>query len=121
MRITRARIIGLLFLLMAIGSWTPVIWMWVAGVDWSGAAGRAVSVWYGFPALIGTLLVQGPILKQPVMQPLGIRFSVNRWWLVAWLLPLIVLILGLLIAYLAGFEPVLTVEEFVERRRSMMT
>lgn len=121
MRITKARVIALLFGLMALGSWTPVIWMWLAGIAWDAPAGRAVSVWYGFPALIGTLFVQGPVMKQPIMEPLGIRFSVNRWWLVAWLLPVLVLFLSLLIAYLAGFEPVLTVEELIERQRSLLT
>ncbi len=35
---------------------------------------------------IGTIIVQKLIYKEP-LKPLGISFKINRWWLVAWLLP----------------------------------
>mgnify|MGYP001821795980 CR=1 FL=1 len=105
---------------MALGSWAPVVWMWSQGLSWSGAEGRALAVWYAFPALIATLFVQGPVLKQPVLGPLGFRMSVNRWWLVAWLTPVVVLALALLAQWLMGYEPVLTVEELVRNKRSLV-
>ena len=61
-KITKARLIWVPFALMAIGSWTPVIGMWLNGTPWSGAAGRAISFWYTVPALVTILLVQGPWL-----------------------------------------------------------
>lgn len=120
MRISRARVIALVFGLMALGSWAPVLWLWSQGLGWSGPAGRALAVWYAFPALIATLFVQGPILKQPVLGPLGFRLSLNRWWLVAWLTPLAVLAVALAAQWLMGFDPVLTVEELVRNKRSLL-
>ena len=119
-KITKARLIWLPFALMAIGSWTPVLGMWLNGVEWAGAAGRAVAFWYTVPALVATLLVQGPWLKQPILKPLGIQFSVNRWWGIAWLLPVAVLFIGMIVTWLAGFEPVLTVEQLIENKRSLV-
>ncbi len=117
-KVTKARLIWVPFALMAIGSWTPVLGMWLANVEWSGAAGRSVAFWYGVPALVAILIVQGPWLKQPILKPLGVRFSLNRWWGIAWLLPVAVLLIGMLVPWAAGFEPVLTVEQLIETKRS---
>ena len=119
-RVTKARLIGIPFAVMAVGSWAPVLAMWFQGIEWTGPIGRAVAVWYAVPALIAVLLMQGPVLKQPVLGPLGIRFIVNRWWLIAWLLPVAVLAVGVLITWWAGYEPVLTVEQLIENKRSMV-
>ena len=119
-RVTKARLIGIPFAVMAIGSWAPVLAMWLQGIEWTGPIGRAVAVWYAVPALIAVLFMQGPVLKQPVLGPLGIRFIVNRWWLIAWLLPVAVLAVGVLITWWAGYEPVLTVEQLIENKRSMV-
>jgi hypothetical protein len=119
-KITKARLIWAPFSLMAIGSWVPVLVMASQGIEWSGAAARAVALWYTVPALIAVLLVQGPWLKQPILEPLGIRLKVNRWWGIAWLLPVVVLLLGMLITWLAGFDPVLTVEQLIEDKRSLV-
>jgi len=105
---------------MAIGSWAPVVAMWLQGIEWTGAIGRAVAVWYAVPALVAVLFMQGPVLRQPVLAPLGIRFVVNWWWLVAWLLPVAVLAVGVLVTWWAGYEPVLTVEQLIENKRSMV-
>jgi membrane protease YdiL (CAAX protease family) len=119
-RITKSRLIWVPFALMAIGSWAPVLLMGSQGITWAGAAGRAVAIWYTVPALIAVLLVQGPWLKQPIFEPLGIRLKVNRWWGIAWLLPVVVLVLGMLFTWLAGFEPVLSVEQLIENKRSIV-
>ena len=116
--VTKPRLIWIPFALMAVGSWVPTAWMWSQGVEWSGAAGRAVAIWYTVPALLAVLLVQGPWLKQPVLEPLGIRLRVNRWWGLAWLLPVALLLIGIALVWAAGFEPVLTVEQLVANKRS---
>ena len=116
--VTKARLIWVPFALMAVGSWVPTAWMWSQGIEWSGAAGRAVAIWYTVPALLAVLLVQGPWLKQPVLEPLGIRLRVNRWWGLAWLLPVALLLMGIALVWAAGFEPVLTVEQLVANKRS---
>ena len=117
-KVTKARLIWVPFALMAVGSWVPTAWMWSQGIEWSGAAGRAAAIWYTVPALLAVLLVQGPWLKQPVLEPLGIRLSVNRWWGLAWLLPVALLWIGIALVWAAGFEPVLTVEQLVANKRS---
>lgn len=117
-RVTKARLIWAPFALMAIGSWAPVLWMAWNGIPWSGAAGRAVSLWYTVPALVAVLFVQGPWLKQDILQPLGIRFQVNRWWGIAWLLPVAILLVGVAILWVTGFEPVLTVAQLIENKRA---
>jgi membrane protease YdiL (CAAX protease family) len=117
-KVTKARLIWFPFALMALGSWAPALWMWSQGVEWSGAAGRAASIWYTVPALLAVLYVQGPWLKQPILQPLGLRLKVNRWWGFAWLMPVAILLLGIGFLWVAGFEPVLTVEQLIENKRS---
>jgi len=67
-KVTTARLIWAPFALMAVGSWTPVIIMASQGIEWSGAAGRAAALWYTVPALIAVLMVQGPWLKQPILE-----------------------------------------------------
>ncbi len=119
-RATRARLIGIPFVLMAVGSWTPVFAMWWQDIEWTGAIGRAIAVWYAFPALVAVLFMQGPVLKQPILEPLGIRFVVSWWWLVAWLVPVAVLAVAILVTWWAGYEPVLTVEQLIENKRSMV-
>jgi len=118
LRITKPRLIWLPFAIMALGSWAPVFGMWARGIEWTGAAGRAAAVWYTVPALVAILLVQGSWLKQPVLEPLGIRLRVNRWWGIAWLLPVALLVLACAMTWLAGFDPVLTVEQLVANKRA---
>lgn len=103
---------------MAIGSWGPVLAMWLWGIEWAGAAGRAIGIWYAVPALVAVLFVQGPWLKQPVLAPLGIRFRVSPWWGVAWMVPVVLLLIGALVSWLAGFEPVLTVDQLIANKRA---
>jgi len=119
-KVTKGRLIWAPFALMAVGSWIPVVVMGLQGIEWSGAAGRAAALWYTVPALIAVLLVQGPWLKQPILEPLGIRLKVNRWWGIAWLLPVVVLLLGMSFTWLGGFEPVLTVEQLIDNKRSLV-
>jgi membrane protease YdiL (CAAX protease family) len=40
-----------------------------------------------FMPMTSAILVQKFIYKEPLKKPLGISFRLNRWWLVAWLLP----------------------------------
>jgi len=45
---------------------------------------------YMFVPMIVTIVIQKAILKQPLAQPMGVSFKVNRWFFVAWFLPLII-------------------------------
>jgi uncharacterized protein len=42
---------------------------------------------YMFVPALAALLVQRRIYKEPVIEPLGISFKVNRWWVLGWLVP----------------------------------
>lgn len=88
---------------------------------WTSDYARALTVLHMLPVLLATLVVQGPILKQPVLAPLGLKLNINRWWLVAWLSPVVILIFGVLFAWLFfGVEPVLDVESYLAHKRALM-
>ncbi len=42
---------------------------------------------YMFVPMVVAVVVQKFIYHQPLKEPLGISFSINRWWLAAWLIP----------------------------------
>src|SRR5690606_40092086 len=74
-----------------------------------------------FAPLIAALIVQGPVLKQPVLEPLGVRLSVNRWWLACWLLAPALLGLGLFFGWaFFGVDPVLSSAEYVAMKRGLV-
>lgn len=81
---------------------------------------KAVGVLHLLPVLLATLVVQGPILKQPVMEPLGLKLRPSRYWLVAWLSPIIVLAVGLAVCAALGHELVLDAASYVARKRASL-
>lgn len=110
---------GTFFVVAAIVSWSPLLLVRDAGFD--SPLGRAVSIFYAFGPLVAALVVRGPLLKGDVLEPLGIRRDVNRFWLVAWLAPVLVLALGALATWLvAHVPPTLTVAQLVANKRSMV-
>ncbi len=91
------------------------------GMDWNGSAGRAGAVLYALPVALTTLLIQGPLLKSSLRGPLGLSFAVNRWWLIAWLLPVFILVVALLFGELAlGMDTIWTTDEFVSYKRALV-
>lgn len=120
MKLSRARVIGIFLLITLVGCWTPALFVALTGQTWDGPVGRALSIWQMFPPMIAALVVQGPLLKQPVMQPLGLSFGVNRWWLVAWLVPVGVLAVGLGMVALTGSDIVWSAEQLLANKRSLV-
>jgi membrane protease YdiL (CAAX protease family) len=57
------------------------------GGSWFSPAAVVVAAIYMFMPTIAAIVVQKFIYKEPLKEPLGISWRVNRWWLVAWLLP----------------------------------
>lgn len=89
---------------------------------WTTPWARALAIVHLLPVLLATLFVQGPVLKQPVMEPLGLELRFGRWWLVAWLAPVVLLALGVLFAWLFfGAEPVLDATTYVANKRALLT
>jgi membrane protease YdiL (CAAX protease family) len=68
-------------------SWSIVILFLALGVRWGTPISMVVGIVLMFMPMISVILVQKVIYKEPLAKPLGISFKLNRWWLVAWLLP----------------------------------
>ena len=117
MRLTQARLIGLFLALTFGGSGLVLV---LFGGQLAGGAGKAFSVLYPLPVLLATLIVQGPILKQPVLAPLGLSAKVNRWWAIGWLAPLLVLLVGLLLCAAGGERVLWTSTELVAHKRAVL-
>ena len=114
---TRTRMMGTFFAVTALVSWAPLALVARAGFE--TPIGRAVSIFYSFGPLVAALVVQGPLLKKPVLEPLGINRDLNRFWLVAWLAPLLALAVGVLAtAIIDGIAPVLTVDGVIASTRA---
>jgi hypothetical protein len=110
---------GTFFAVAALVSWAPLALLGPDGFD--SQLGRAVSIFYSFGPLLAALIVQGPMLKAPVLEPLGIGRDVNRFWLIAWLAPVLVLAVGLVATWLIdGVTPTLTVDGLIANKRSMV-
>lgn len=108
-----------IWLVVALGGSGAVAFLF--GDAWAGPSARALSIVHMLPVLLATLFVQGPVLRQPIAQPLGLTLSLNRWWLVAWLSPVAVLAVALLAGWaLFGVEPVLDVATYVANKRSLV-
>lgn len=57
------------------------------GGKWLSSGTIFVAPIYMFMPTIAAIVVQKFVYKEPLKEPLGISWRVNRWWLVAWLLP----------------------------------
>ena len=68
-------------------SWSLTGIAYLMGVRYNTPQATAVMVGYMFAPMIVAILLQKIRDKQPLAGPLGISFRLNRWWLLAWLLP----------------------------------
>jgi membrane protease YdiL (CAAX protease family) len=75
--------IGLTFLV----NWSFALLFFVLGGRWGTPVGIAFGAAYMFVPMIVAILLQKGVYREPVKAPLGISLRLNRWFLVAWLLP----------------------------------
>jgi membrane protease YdiL (CAAX protease family) len=75
--------IGLTYLL----SWMLAGLAYLFGVRYFSVASFIITVGYMFIPMIVAIFIQKVVLREPLTKPLGLSFRLNRWWLVAWLLP----------------------------------
>jgi len=68
-------------------SYLLVILYFAFGGKWVNPGALIVATAYMFIPMAAAIVVQRLIYKEPVKKPLGISFRLNRWFLVAWLLP----------------------------------
>lgn len=83
----RLRKAALFVVLTVFLSWLYVDVFFILGVCWNTPAAIAVAMGYMFVPMIVAIVVQKIIYREPLREELGISFKLNRWWLVAWLLP----------------------------------
>jgi membrane protease YdiL (CAAX protease family) len=57
------------------------------GGTWTMPTAMIVSAAYMFIPMICAIVVQKLVYKEPLKEPLGISWRINRWWFVAWLSP----------------------------------
>jgi hypothetical protein len=75
-------------------SWSIGLTFWFAGGEWGSPASQAVVFLFMIPPGFAALAVKGAIAKEPVTADLGLRLTLNRWWLVAWLTPVVVALIA---------------------------
>ncbi|MGE5509564.1 MAG: lysostaphin resistance A-like protein [Chitinophagales bacterium] len=114
---------GPLFLILAYGfSWTLLALYLLLGGRWQAPWSTLVLVAYMFGPLAAALVVQRAVYREPVRAPLRISFRLNRWFLVAWFLPVGLALATLGISLLLPgirFSP--DMAGMVERFRGLLT
>ncbi|MEZ4249542.1 MAG: CPBP family glutamic-type intramembrane protease [Polyangiales bacterium] len=115
---TRAKMFAIFFGLALGGGLAVTL---VFANSWTTPWARALIVVHLLPVLLATLFVQGPVLKQPVLEPLGLQLKLGRWWLAGWIGPVVLLALGVLFAWLFfGVQPVLDAATYVTKKRALL-
>jgi hypothetical protein len=95
-------------------SWTLGIGYPAFGGQWGSPASQAVAILFMMPPAFATLVIKGAILKEPVLETLGLSLSLNRFWLVAWSIPPLVFATSVALGgALPGQELALTVDDFI--------
>ena len=86
--INRKKIFTFVILTILI-SWTAAGLFYLSGLEWSSFFAMAFAIVYMFFPLLSTIIVQRFIYKQPVMKTYGVNTNINKWFLVAWGLPVL--------------------------------
>ncbi len=73
------------------------------GGKWIMPGSLIVATTYMFIPMLTAIIVQKVMYKENIKEPLGISFKLNRWFLIAWLLPVIITFLTLGISLLLPF------------------
>jgi len=103
-------------------SWALAAAFFVAGGRLNTAPGAAVLILYMFVPMASAIVVQKVLYRQPVTAPLGMTFSLNWWWLVAWLLPPLIAIATFLAALvLPGIHFSADLSGLLDRVRGQLT
>lgn len=110
--------IGLTFLV----NWSFVLLFFALGGRLQSPVGIAFGATYMFVPMLAAILVQKRIYHEPVREPLGISFRLNRWFLVAWLLPPVIALATLGVSLLVpGVEYAPQMQGMFERFASLLT
>lgn len=95
-------------------SWSLGIGFAAFGGEWGSPASQAAALLFMTPPAFAALIVKGAILNEPVLSELGLSLSINRWWMVAWLVAPVTFGLSVLMGgSLPGHEFALSVDDFI--------
>ena len=75
-------------ILVILISWTAAALFYLLNGNLQTTAGFVFATGYMFFPLLSVVIVQA-IHKEPILKGLGISFKLNRWFVVAWLLPVV--------------------------------
>lgn len=97
---------SILFIALTVSfSWVLATLFFAFGGQAYTPAFFVLGVTYMFVPMIVAILVQKCVFKEPLKKPLGISFKLNRWFLVAWLLPLVIALATIIVSLgLPGVE-----------------
>src|SRR5690606_10267023 len=66
----------------------------------SSAGGFATTVIYMFVPMLSVLFVEQVVYKEDIIDRLLISFKINKWFFIAWVLPLLVVLLSIIVSLL---------------------
>lgn len=113
-----ALFIGLTFLV----NWSLALLFVALGGRWNTPIAMAFGALYMFVPMGVAILVQKGIYREPVWKPLGVSFRLNRWFLIAWLLPPAIALATFGVSLLMpGVEYSPQMEGIFERFESLLT
>ena len=75
-------------ILVILTSWTAAALFYLLNGNLQTTAGFVFASGYMFFPLLSVVIVQA-IHKEPILKGLGVSFKLNRWFVVAWLLPVV--------------------------------
>jgi membrane protease YdiL (CAAX protease family) len=110
--------VGLTFLV----SWSMAGLFFALGGKWGTTASLVMAGGYMFVPMVIAVIVQKFIYRERLKEPLGISFKLNKWFLMAWLLPLIIALACLGVSLLLpGVEYSPSMEGLRERLATVLT
>jgi membrane protease YdiL (CAAX protease family) len=126
---------GLFILLTLLGSWFLAGAYYALGGRLNTSVALVMLSAYMFVPMTMAIVVQKLIFKEPLREPLGISFTWNRWFLVAWFLPPIVALASIggsllfpgvqyapdMSGMLERFQSALTPEQFAQMKEQLST
>jgi len=119
--VSRSRQIGVFLAITFVASWSIAATFIATGQRWEGPLAQAIGMLFMMPPAFAALVVKGPMAKAPIIEHLGLRMRPNRWWLVAWLLPPLVVVLTLGVSHLMpGARVAFGVEPFLDHWRELV-
>ncbi len=103
-------------------SWLLSLIFYLLGGKWNTTSGVLIAVIYMFCPLVSVFIIEKVLYRNNIKETCGIRFNINIWFLIAWVLPLVLSFISFGVASLfPGVEFSPTMEGFFERLSKSMS